>query len=405
MTNKDAAIGIIKKLRKSGYQALFAGGCVRDMLLSREPKDHDIATDAHPEQVTKLFRRTLEIGAQFGVVMVLVNSEQIEVATFRTEGGYTDGRHPDQVSYSDAEHDASRRDFTINGMFYDPVEEKVIDYVNGTDDLKAKIIRTIGAPDERFGEDYLRMLRAIRFSSQLGFEIAADTWNAIAGSAANITCISGERIAMEIEAIVSDPKRAGGVKMLIDSGLANTIFPEFAGDKAAFGIKVLENLAPESCFPLALAGMFADFSASITAEQLRILKLSNADTKHVGFLLENRGKLLNADMPLAELKMLLATAYFSDLYEFQSALLKAGGESDGPLLKIRSRTDALKGTDIAPKPLLDGNELIALGITPGPMVGVAGRKMYEAQLNEELKTSPQAEKWVATRLKNGEFDR
>jgi tRNA nucleotidyltransferase/poly(A) polymerase len=405
VTNKKAAIGIIKKLRKNGYQALLAGGCVRDTLLSREPKDYDVATDAHPEQVIKLFRRTLEIGAQFGVVIVLVNSEQIEVATFRTEGGYTDGRHPEQVSYSDAEHDASRRDFTINGMFYDPVEEKVIDYVNGKADLQAKVIRTIGAAEKRFGEDYLRMLRAIRFSCQLGFEIAADTWNAIAGSASNITCISGERIAMEIEAIVSDPGRADGIKMLMDSGLANTIFPEFAGDKAAFGIKVLENLSPAPSFPLALAGMFAGFSASITAEQLRILKLSNADTKHVGFLLENRGKLLNADMSLAELKLLLATGYFGDLYEFQSALLKAGGESDDSLLKISSRTGALEGTDITPKPLLDGNELIALGIKLGPMVGLIGRKMYEAQLNEELKTAAQAEEWVTTRLKNGEFGR
>ena len=405
MTNKDAAIGIIRKLREKGYQALLAGGCVRDMLLDREPKDYDIATDAHPEAVVKLFRRTLEIGAQFGVVMVMVNSHQIEVATFRTEGGYADGRHPNEISYSDAEHDASRRDFTINGMFYDPIEEKVIDYVDGGGDIKAKVIRTIGDPAARFDEDYLRMLRAIRFSGQLGFEITDDTWNAIAGCAMNITCISGERIAMELETIVTEPTRASGIKMLTDSNLASTIFPEFAGDKAEFGIEVLGNLPDRISFPLGLAGMFGGFSASVTKGQLRILKLSNSDTKHVGFLLENRGKLLNADMSLAELKQLLATPYFDDLYELQSALLKVGGESDGSLLAIRSRAEALKDTDITPKPLLDGNELLALGVTPGPMVGRIGKGMYQAQLNEQLKTSDQAAKWVAKQLKNGDFER
>ena len=195
MTNREAAVSIIKTLRKNGYQAFLAGGCVRDMFLERDAKDYDVATDAHPEAVVKLFKRTLEIGAQFGVVMVLVDSQQVEVATFRTESCYADGRHPAEVSYSDAEHDASRRDFTINGMFFDPIEERVIDYVGGKDDLKAKVIHTIGDPAARFDEDYLRMLRAIRFSTQLGFEIAADTWNAIVNSAANITGISGERIA------------------------------------------------------------------------------------------------------------------------------------------------------------------------------------------------------------------
>lgn len=405
MTNKDAAIGIIKKLREKGYQGLLAGGCVRDMLLDREPKDHDVATDAHPEAVIKLFRRTLEIGAQFGVVMVLVDSEQVEVATFRTEGGYADGRHPSEVSYSDAQHDASRRDFTINGMFYDPIEDKVADYVDGASDIKAKVIRTIGDPAARFDEDHLRMLRAIRFSCQLGFEITADTWNAIVNGAMNITGISGERIAMELETIVTDPGRVGGVKMLMDSNLAGTIFPEFAGDKSALGITILENLSGDTSFPLALAGMFAGFTAKVTAGQLRILKLSNADTKHVGFLLENRGKLLHAGMSLAELKQLLATPYFDDLCELQSALQKAGGESDAPLLEVISRAEALKGTDITPKPLLDGNELLALGVTPGPMVGRIGRGMYQAQLNEQLKTPAQAEKWVAEQLENGEFDR
>ncbi|MCK4959546.1 MAG: CCA tRNA nucleotidyltransferase, partial [Planctomycetes bacterium] len=155
MTNKEAAIRVVKRLRKSGFEALMAGGCVRDMLLGRIAKDHDVATSATPDEIIALFRRTLKIGAKFGVVMVLLDSQQIEVATFRTESGYADGRHPGQVAFSNAKEDAQRRDFTINGMFYDPVDEKVYDYVGGQADIDREVLRTIGDAGDRFGEDYL----------------------------------------------------------------------------------------------------------------------------------------------------------------------------------------------------------------------------------------------------------
>ncbi len=165
MTNREAAIKIIKEFCKAGFEALLAGGCVRDMLIKRPAKDYDIATDATPQQITKLFRRTLNVGAKFGVIIVLLDDNQVEVATFRTETGYSDGRHPDSVTFSNAKQDALRRDFTINGMFYDPVTKEIIDYVGGRDDIDKRTIRTIGLPHQRFGEDYLRMLRAIRFAS------------------------------------------------------------------------------------------------------------------------------------------------------------------------------------------------------------------------------------------------
>ena len=190
MTNKQAAIKVIERLQQSGYQALLAGGCVRDMLLRRRAKDYDVATSARPKDVIRLFRRTLKVGAKFGVVIVLIEDRQVEVATFRTETGYVDGRHPGSVKFTTAAEDAGRRDFTINGMFYDPLEKQVIDYVGGQKDLSRRTVRTIGEPSERFSEDYLRMLRAIRFSTQLNFAIESSTWSVVCRNARKITKIS-----------------------------------------------------------------------------------------------------------------------------------------------------------------------------------------------------------------------
>ncbi|MHC5199475.1 MAG: CCA tRNA nucleotidyltransferase, partial [Planctomycetota bacterium] len=239
MSNRDAAYKVVRRLRKEGYTALFAGGCVRDRLLNRPAKDYDVVTDAVPEQVTACFRRTLQIGAQFGVVMVLADGQQVEVATFRTEGGYQDGRHPTHVEFASATEDASRRDFTVNGMFYDPIEKTVLDFVNGQQDLDKQILRTIGDPDERFGEDYLRMLRAVRFAVKLDFRIEPTTWMAIQAHAPKIISVSAERIAAELEQILSHPNRATGVQLLTDSGLAAAIFDVFKAESAAFGKTVL----------------------------------------------------------------------------------------------------------------------------------------------------------------------
>jgi len=402
MTNRTAAIKIIKRLRRAGYEALLAGGCVRDMLLKRPAKDYDVATDAKPDEVAKLFRRTLKVGAKFGVIMVIDSGMQTEVATFRTESGYADGRHPGRVAFCSPQEDASRRDFTINGMFYDPIGRKVIDYVNGQADLRKGLIRSIGDAQKRFGEDYLRLLRAVRFSTQLGFTIEPQTWSAVCSKARNITKISAERIAIELEMILTHPSRRDGASMLLASGLTAAIFAGIGADEARFGLEVLGYLRKKVDFPLALASFFAACETKSAIAQGRRLKPSRAHNRHLRFLLDRRAELLGAQMPLAQLKLLLAEPYFSDLYELQRAIQKARGESIGPLLAIRKRARALKGRKLSPRPLLDGHELITLGVQPGPMVGLVAQEMYIAQLAEELSTPNQAKRWVAKWLQQHE---
>jgi tRNA nucleotidyltransferase/poly(A) polymerase len=394
MTNRQAAIKIIKRLRRNGFQALLAGGCVRDMLLRRRAKDYDIATDAEPRQVTKLFRRTLKVGAKFGVVIVMIEGKQVEVATFRTEAGYTNGRHPAKVKFATAAEDARRRDFTINGMFYDPLKKEVIDYVNGQVDLKKELVRTIGKPEERFAEDYLRMLRAVRFSTQLGFAIEPRTFAAISSSAKNITKISGERIAMELEAILVNPNRSNGVSMLIKSELARAIFPGLSSKCAKFAISALSKLRKRVDFALALACLFVGCPTEFALQKCKILKLSRNQTKHIKFLLTNRGKLLDAKMSLADLKLILAEPYFEDLYELQRVIQKAERKSITPLIKLRKRINALGDVELRPKPLLDGHALIRLGAVPGPALGQLAQEMYITQLEGKLQRKGQAKQWV-----------
>ena len=397
MTNKQAAIKIIKRLSRDGFQALLAGGCVRDMLLGRPASDYDVATNAQPGDVIRIFRRTLKVGAKFGVVIVLLEDKQVEVATFRTETGYADGRHPSVVKFANAAEDASRRDFTINGMFYDPLREKVIDYVGGRADLKKELVRTIGKPKERFSEDYLRMLRAVRFSTQLGFAIEPLTWSAICSNAKNITKISGERIAIELEAILVNPNRSAGTSMLAKSGLAEAIFPGFVGEQAEFAVSVLGQLRKKVDFALALASLFAGCPTEFARERCQILKLSRSRNKHIKFLLTNRGKLLDEKMSLAELKMFLAGPYFWDLYELQRAIEKVKADAKegiAALSKLRKRIKALGDVELRPKPLLNGHDLIRLGAVPGPALGQLSEEMYIAQLEGKLQTPQQAQGWV-----------
>ncbi len=399
MTNRQTAIKIVRRLRRNGYQALLAGGCVRDMLLGRVANDYDVATDAAPAEVTKLFRRTLKVGAKFGVVIVLLEGRQVEVATFRTETGYTNGRHPTTVKFADAREDASRRDFTINGMFYDPVEQKVIDYVNGRADLKKQVVRTIGKARQRFGEDFLRMLRAVRFATQLNFAIEPRTYSAICAGAKNITKISGERIAAELEALLVNPNRSAGASLLLKTGLAKAIFPGFAAKDAKLGIEVLAQLRKKVDFALALVSFFAGCSTEFALEKYKTLKFSRSLSRHVKFLLSNRGRLLNEKMSLAQLKMILAEPYFWDLYELQRAILEAAAESLGPLIKLKRAIMALGDVELKPRPLLDGHELIRLGAVPGPALGQLAEEMYIAQLEGILQTKPQAKKWAQNWLK------
>ena len=393
MSNRDAAYKVIRRLRKEGCQALFAGGCVRDRLLGRPAKDYDVATDAVPEKVAGLFRRTLEIGAQFGVVMVLMEGQQVEVATFRTEGGYQDGRHPGHVQFASAQEDASRRDFTVNGMFYDPVEKTVLDFVDGKRDLERRVLRTIGAPDERFSEDYLRMLRAVRFAFKLDFEIEPSTWQSIQNHASKISDISAERIMAELEQILAHPNRTQGVRLLVDCGLAKAVFRCFEGEAAVFGESVLAHLPEAVDFPLALACFWAGFDVKTVLAQCDKLKLSNSQIKHVRFLLQKRDVLLDIQLPLSSLKLLMHEPYFWDLITMQKAIQKAKGESAHAVRLIKRRALEIDEKDVRPEPLLDGHELMGLGATPGPMVGQLAQELYVHQLEEKLHSKEQAQSW------------
>src|SRR5437762_3715435 len=227
---RQFAVDVVRRLRESGHQSLWAGGCVRDQLMGQLPKDYDVATDAVPDRVREVFgkRRTLPIGASFGVITVLgpEAAGQIDVATFRRDATYSDGRHPDAVSFSDAEHDAQRRDFTINGLFFDPLEDRVIDYVGGQDDLARRVIRAIGDPLARIAEDKLRMLRAVRFAARFDFAIDDKTLAAIKQQARELVIVSAERIAAELRLILTHPNRARGMELLADTGLLEIVLPE-----------------------------------------------------------------------------------------------------------------------------------------------------------------------------------
>jgi len=411
MSNQQAAIEIVHQLQQHGFQALLAGGCVRDMLLGRPAKDYDVATDALPADVIRLFRRTLQVGAKFGVVIVLTQGEQVEVATFRSEAGYEDGRHPTEVRFTSAAEDASRRDFTINGMFYDPLKEQVIDYVDGQTDLTRRIIRTIGDPQERLREDYLRMLRAIRFSTQLGFAIEPATYKAVRRNAAKIVRISGERIAIELEGILAHPNRGAGAIMLVQTGLAEAIFPGFGGPGAWQALTVLTHLRRKVDFPLALAAFFVGFPTDFAVQSCETLKLSRKQDEHMEFLLAHRGQLLDSEMSLAQLKKVLAGPYFWDLYELERAIQKAAKADGKPtkglasLARLRRRIRALRGVDVKPKPLLNGHDLMRLGTNPGPSLGQLVEELYVAQLEGEVQSRDQAEQWAQAWLQRHRTDR
>ncbi|MBN1435628.1 MAG: hypothetical protein JW936_01010 [Sedimentisphaerales bacterium] len=386
---------VVQYLRDAGFEALLAGGCVRDMLLGQQPNDYDIATNATPDSITKIFRNTLSVGAQFGVVVVLMGGHQIEVATFRSDDSYHDGRRPASVVFTDAEHDAQRRDFTINGMFFDPLTERVIDYVGGTADLRGRVIRAIGNPDERFAEDHLRMLRALRFACRLGFTIESATYQAICDHALKIAKISAERIAGELEQILTDPSRVQGVELAQKTGLLAACLPILSDQKVHAGLAVLQQLPEVLPFHLALAALLVDCTPSEAAQVCRKLKTSNDVRRHTVFLLEKREALLQA-LPLTpgRLKRWLAEPLFENLFCFTAAQLRATGQNEDSLQQLRNQIEQLGDAPIAPPPLLDGHALIGLGAPPGPIVGRLAEEMYLAQLEGEIADTDQAAGWV-----------
>ena len=401
-TSRDAALAVIEALRAAGHTALLAGGCVRDMLLGRPPKDYDVVTDAPPPRVLDVFPRARRVGAQFGVVLVRRYRHDVEVATFRTDGDYSDGRHPDAVEFGTAEQDAARRDFTINGMFYDPVTEQVIDYVAGQADLAAGVVRTIGVAEQRFGEDHLRMLRAVRFAATLGFEIADETRAAIAQHAGKLAVISAERVQQELERILTDAGRARGWALLTEVGLRPCLSPSWPVDAEADALAGARLAALPSRpipLPLATAAALADVSAQRVRAVSNGLRWSNSLLDAVGWLVAALPRARTpASLELADVKDLRAHAQWPNLLELLAADLQARGQTSPAYDELCARAGAIPADRVHPPPLLGGHDVMDMGVPAGPRLGEVLRGLYRAQLNEELTTVEEARAWVQRAL-------
>ncbi|MDD4267181.1 MAG: CCA tRNA nucleotidyltransferase [Pirellulaceae bacterium] len=393
---------VILRLRKAGYLAYWAGGCVRDQLLGREPKDYDVATDAQPDQIRTLFgrRRTLALGASFGVITLIgpPGAGQIEIATFRDDVGYSDGRHPDRVHFSTAEADASRRDFTINGLFFDPIGREVIDYVGGREDIQRRRIRAIGDPVKRFTEDKLRMLRAVRFSAGFDFQLDPETREAVCRMADQITVVSWERIAAEIRQILTAARRAAGVRLLVDTGLGAAILPELFADErrgAAAGdfeamLEVLVRLdSPE--FPLSLAVLLSLAATPQTARAIgRRWRLANHEINRAAWLLEHRRSLDGADRRRwSSVQPVLVAKAAPDLLKWMQAQREAEGADDADVRWCRDQLSRDRA-EIDPAPLLTGDDLIGHGVPKGPIFREILQGVREAQLDGEVHSRREA---------------
>lgn len=373
----------MRQLVDSGYIAYFAGGCVRDHLMGHEPLDYDIATNARPDEILDVFPRAQAVGESFGVMLVRHRQHSIEVATFRTEGVYSDGRHPDSVSFSDAEHDAQRRDFTINGMFEDPIKEEIIDYVQGQADLEAKVVRAIGNPHARLREDRLRMLRAVRFAARFGFAIEAETADAIRTGVGHLQGVSRERIGQELRRMLTDPNRAVAAWELQYLGLDQVVLNEPNQTVAPTRVGRLPDRMPYST---ALAAWLLDrheTDAGSIDQLLGVLGrwsvalvLSNQEAQATRRCLEIYTTLRDdwSNIGVARQKRLAA------MVEFQQALAVYQTLDRPGFIDIKRRVEALAETGLAPQPLISGDDLIRAGFDPGPRFKQVLDAVYDSQL-------------------------
>lgn len=413
------SIEIVQELKQSGFQALWAGGCVRDLLLGKESKDFDVATSATPDEVREVFGfdRTLPIGASFGVITVNGGKRrgQVEVATFRTDLGYSDGRRPDGVRFSSAEEDAQRRDFTINGMFYDPIEDKVLDYVGGQRDLKNGLVRSIGNPFRRFEEDKLRMLRAVRFSSTFAFDLELATQRAIREFASHIHVVSAERIAAEMRRMLTDKHRMIAVRMLRDLTLMEELLPELesiVGHALRWSetYQSLEELrTPDFRAAMALLLRYVCQHSLLkeiphrpiepASEICARWKLTNEETKTIQWLLRNEQTIRHSDqVAWPKLQRLLIEDPAPLLIEVGRAVKMARRESLKPIEWAQDRIE-LPEEDLNPAPLLNGGDLIKAGFQPGPSFQRVLEKVRDEQLEGKIST-PEA----ALQLAKAELD-
>jgi poly(A) polymerase len=452
VTHREKAVVIIERLREAGHEAYFAGGSVRDMLLGKPPEDYDIATDARPEAIQKIFSRTVQVGAQFGVILVVFEGDPFEVATFRYDGPYLDGRRPSQVRFATMNEDILRRDFTINGMMYDPVEDRVIDLVEGRADLGRGLIRAIGDPRERFREDRLRMIRAARFAASLGFEIEENTFKAIQAEAAAVTQISWERIGEEITRILTEGGARRGFEILDASGLLSVILPEVArmkgveqtpdyhpeGDVYTHTLLLLgqlevssgltphaSRLTPPVSETLAYGALLHDVGkpvciergadritfyghtekgAEMALEILKRLKRSRAVWERVAYLVKNHLRHTQAPkMRVSTLKRFLGEDGIEELLELTRLDALASNGDLQYYAFCRNQLEELAHEEIHPKPLIGGKDLIDMGFAPGPLFHDILEEIHEAQLEGRIGTKEEAMAWV--RKQYGDRDR
>jgi poly(A) polymerase len=425
------ATRLVERLRAAGHEAFFAGGCVRDMLLGKEAHDIDIATSAKPEEVQHLFHRTVAVGAAFGVIVVLEDDFEFQVATFRSDGAYKDGRHPESVSFTTAGGDAKRRDFTVNGLFYDPIEKKIIDHVGGESDLKAGILRSIGNPEERFSEDKLRLIRCVRFGASLGFQIEEETWKAVCRMAPQITVVSAERLRDELVKIFTHPSRVRGFDLLDASGLLDILLPEVThmkgceqppdfhpeGDVFVHTRLMLSLLPPEVSVPLVFSVLLHDtgkpgtfrrdetgrirfnghesVSAEITTTIFERLRFSNAETEATVVGVKNHMSFKDVkNMRVATLKRFLARPTIEDEMELHRVdCLGSHGLLDNHAF-LRDKQVEFSNAPLIPPPLITGRDLISSGYKPSPLFKKILDAVEAMQLEGAVTTPEEALAWV-----------
>ncbi|MEI8311074.1 MAG: CCA tRNA nucleotidyltransferase [Verrucomicrobiota bacterium] len=427
------ATRIVRRLRDAGHEAYFAGGCVRDRLLGRTAHDIDVATSARPEEVQKLFPRTVAVGAQFGVIVVLEGGVEFQVATFRADGVYLDGRRPESVTFTSAEGDAQRRDFTVNGLFFDPIEGRILDFVGGEADLKAGIVRCIGVPAERFREDKLRLLRGVRFAATLGFRIDPPTWSALREMASLITAVSAERIREELVKIFVHPSRVRGFDLLDESGLLEVLLPEVTKMKGCeqppefhpegdvfVHTRLMLSLLPETVsVPLVFSVLLHDIGKppayqvdetgrirfngheSLGAEMAeRIfdrLRFSNAQTEAAVVAVQNHMAFKDVqNMRIATLKRFLARPTIDDELELHRVdCLGSHGLIDNYDFLL-AKTEEFSREPLIPPPLVTGQDLISIGWKPSPLFKRILDAVQVRQLEGSLTSRAEAMEWVAS---------
>lgn len=417
----DAARAVVRRLREQGHEAFWVGGCVRDLLLGRPPKDYDVATSARPDQVQALFRRTVDVGRAFGVIQVLDEGPAVDVATFREDAAYGDGRHPDAVRFADAAADARRRDFTINALLYDPVAGEVVDLVDGRRDLQARVVRAIGEPAARFREDYLRMLRAVRFASVLEFRIDPATWAAIRELAPRLRDVSAERVQQELTRLLCESPRPGdGLRLLLDSGLLEVILPEAArlrgqeqppqfhpeGDVFTHTVNMLNAMRrpdPELAYAVLLHDIgkpatayrsreadgserirfdgHAHVGADLAEDILLRLKLPRRTIEVILHAVRHHMRFMDVrHMRRGKLRRLVGAPTFPlELELHRLDCLASHGALDNYEF-LRRFVEELEQEPVLPPPWINGHDVMALGVAEGREVGRRLRQAYDAQL-------------------------